>query len=77
MDQEYTLRELSKEEGIELTKDLQEVLKKHDSEMSVTSTITLLKRVPVTKEDGDENKKTTNSEAEESGESDSGEPTQG
>lgn len=38
-------RELTKEEGEALTKDLQEVLKKHNAEMGVISSIQLLKRV--------------------------------
>jgi len=42
---EYTTRELTPEEGQELTKDLQEVLKKHGAEMGVISSIQLLKRV--------------------------------
>lgn len=41
----YSTRELTKEEGEALTKDLQEVLLKHNCEMGVTSTIQLLKRV--------------------------------
>ena len=41
----YDLRELSKDEGDALTKDLQEVLEKHNCEMGVTSAIQLLKRV--------------------------------
>lgn len=48
---EYTTRELTQEEGAELTKDLQDVLKKHNAEMGVVSTIQLLKRVEV-KEEG-------------------------
>ena len=41
----YELKELTKEEGDALTKDLQEVLAKHNCEMGVTSAIQLLKRV--------------------------------
>lgn len=41
----YELKELSKEEGEALTKDLQEVLTKHNCEMGVVSSIQLLKRV--------------------------------
>lgn len=40
----YDLRELTKEEGDALTKDLQDVLAKHGCEMGVTSAIQLLKR---------------------------------
>lgn len=43
---EYTTRELTKEEGNVLTKDLQDVLEKHNAEMGVVSSIQLLKRVP-------------------------------
>jgi len=39
------LRELTKEEGDALTKDLQDVLAKHDAELGVSSSITLMKRV--------------------------------
>lgn len=38
-------RELTKEEGDALTKDLQEVLIKHNCEIGVVSSIQLLKRV--------------------------------
>lgn len=48
----YELRELTKEEATTLTKDMQEVLKKHDAEMQVTSQITLFKRVHPNKEEG-------------------------
>ncbi len=48
--EEYTTRELTKEEGDALTKDLQEVLKKHNAEMGVVSSIQLLKRVEITKD---------------------------
>lgn len=43
---EYTTRELTKEEGDALTKELQEVLERHNAEMSVMSVIQLLKREP-------------------------------
>lgn len=43
MDQ-YTTRELTKEEGDALTKDMQEVLEKHNAEITVVSAIQLLKR---------------------------------
>ena len=46
MEPEYTLEEPTKEEADALTKDLQEVLARHNCEMNVTSTIQLLKRVP-------------------------------
>lgn len=42
--EKYTTRELTKEEGEALTKDMQEVLEKHNAEMSVMSVIQLLKR---------------------------------
>lgn len=45
MSQEYRLEEMSPEEGKALTAELQEVLKKYDAEMGVTSSIQLLKRV--------------------------------
>lgn len=41
----YTTRELTKEEGEALTKDMQAVLEKHGAEMGVTASISLLKRV--------------------------------
>lgn len=44
----FTLAELSREEADALTKDLQEVLAKHNCEMGVKSVIELLKRVPIT-----------------------------
>lgn len=44
--EDYTLEEPSKEESEALTKDLQEVLAKHNCEMGVSSSINLLKRVP-------------------------------
>lgn len=37
-------RELTKEEGEALTKDLQEVLEKHNAELGVVASIQLLKR---------------------------------
>ena len=43
---EHITRELTKEEGDALTKDLQDVLEKHNAEMGVISSIQLLKRVP-------------------------------
>lgn len=46
-EQKYTLQELNKEEADALTKDLQEVLKKHSAEMGVKASIELLKRVPI------------------------------
>lgn len=42
---DYTLEELSKDESEAVTKELQEVLKKYNCEMGVTSTINILKRV--------------------------------
>ena len=42
------LQELTKEEAEALTKDLQEVLAKHNCEMGVKSSIELLKRVEET-----------------------------
>jgi len=44
----YELKELSKEEGEQLTKELQEVLAKYNAEMGVSSSIQLLKRVEIT-----------------------------
>lgn len=41
----YTTRELTKEEGEALTKDMQEVLERHGAEMGVIASIQLLKRV--------------------------------
>lgn len=46
---EYTTRELTQEEGDALSKDLQEVLEKHNAELGVISTIQLLKREEVVK----------------------------
>lgn len=42
---DYELKELTKQEGEALTKDLQDVLAKHGCEMGVVSNIQLLKRV--------------------------------
>lgn len=47
----YTLNELSKEEADQVTKELQEVLAKHDCEMGVTSTINILKRTETPEKD--------------------------
>lgn len=47
---EYHLEEPTIEEHAALTKDLQEVLIKHNAEMGVTSSINLMKRVPNTVE---------------------------
>lgn len=41
----YTTRELTKDEGDALTKDLQAVLEKHGAELGVVSTISLMKRI--------------------------------
>lgn len=45
-----SVRPLTKEELEALTKDLQEVLVKHEAEMGVTSTINLMKVVKTTNE---------------------------
>lgn len=45
--EEYTTRELTKEEGEALTADMKAVLEKHDAELGVVSSIQLLKRVKV------------------------------
>lgn len=45
MEEEYELVPLNVEEGDMLTKDLQEVLAKHNAEMQVKSSIVLFKRV--------------------------------
>lgn len=42
---DYETRELTKEEGDALTKDMQELLQKHSAELGVISSIQLLKRV--------------------------------
>lgn len=47
----HRLEELPPEEGRKLIAELQEVLAKYDAEMSVASSIQLLKRVPVPTED--------------------------
>jgi len=47
MENKYTLKELSKEEGEALTKDMLAVLEKHGCEMGAVASIQLLKRVPV------------------------------
>jgi len=52
MEPQYATRELTKEEAEALTKDLKEVLEKHSAELGVVSSIQLLKRVEVPKEDG-------------------------
>lgn len=41
----YTTRELTKEEGDALTKDLQAVLEKHNAELGIKSVVELLRRV--------------------------------
>lgn len=43
---DYSLEELSKEEGEKLTIELQAVLAKYNAEMGVSSSIQLLRRVP-------------------------------
>lgn len=67
-----TTRELTPEETASLTKDLQEVLIKHNCEMGVTSTINLMKRIdeipsPYTDGDNPENTKETDASSEKSG----------
>lgn len=44
---DYGTVELTKEEGDALTKELQDVLAKHNAEMGVVSSIQLLKRVEI------------------------------
>jgi hypothetical protein len=56
-------RELTQEEGEALTKDLQEVLEKHNAEMQTKTTIELVKRLDDIPENNSEPK------AEESGNS--------
>lgn len=51
MTQKYTLAELTTEEGDAFTKEMTELLEKHNVEVGVKSTIEILKRVEV-KEDG-------------------------
>ncbi len=46
----YTTRELTKEEGEALTKDMQEVLERHNADMGVIASIQLLKREEVKEE---------------------------
>ncbi len=41
----HTTRELTKEEGDALTKDMQAVLEKHGAELGVIASVQLLKRV--------------------------------
>lgn len=48
---EYRLEELTKEEMENLTVELQEVLERYNCDMGVRSSIEILKRVPVTKEE--------------------------
>lgn len=55
--QEYKLAELSLEDAKALTDEMQAVLAKYDAEMSVSSNLHILQRVPLetkeeTKEDG-------------------------
>lgn len=45
MQEEYKTRDLTQEEAEALTNDMKEVLEKHNAEMSVVSTIQLLKRI--------------------------------
>lgn len=52
MDKRYNLVELTSEEAEALTKDIQEVLAKHNCELGVKAAIQLLKRVEI-----DENSK--------------------
>lgn len=54
-------RELTQEEGEALTKDLQEVLVKHNAELGVVSSIQLLKRVE--EEDGEKTEETSETKA--------------
>lgn len=82
----FTTRELTKSEADALTKDLQEVLKKHNCEMGVVSSIQLLKRVelpeegiptPYMESNGENNNKTKekpDSETEEGSDQGSGKP---
>lgn len=51
MEKRFTLVELSKEEGDALTKDLQEVLAKHNCELGVKAAINLMKRVEIDEQD--------------------------
>lgn len=72
MDTKYTLAELTPEEAASLTKDLQEVLIKHNCEMGVTSAINLMKRVdeipsPYLDGDSPKNTKETDTSPEKSG----------
>ncbi len=59
MNDEHTLEQLSKEDEIALTQELQAVLAKYDAEMGVSSHIEILKRVhnsipsPITRDDID------------------------
>ena len=46
-DEPYTLKDLSPEEAKKVTEELQAVLAKYDCDMGVTSTINIMKRVPV------------------------------
>ncbi len=71
-EQEYTLRPLTPEEEEALSKDMQEVLAKHNAELGVRAILTLTKRV--TKDE--ETKSETHSEAEESSTSSGEEPTE-
>lgn len=48
---EYKLAELSPEEGKKLVEELQEVLKKYNAEMSVSSNLHILQRVPIEKKE--------------------------
>lgn len=68
---EYTTRQLTKEEGDALSKEMLELLNKHDAELGVVSSIQILKRVekveegiptPFLTQDG-ENPTTTEEEA--------------
>lgn len=43
---DFTTRELTKEEGEIVSKDLTEILNKHNCEIGVVSSIQILKRVP-------------------------------
>jgi len=57
---DYTTRELTKEEGDELTKDMNALLEKHGAEVGVVASLQFLKREEI--KNGDQNTNTTTEE---------------
>ncbi len=78
MDNQVTTRPLTKEEHDALSKDIMDVLVKHNAELGVQSTITLMKREdvipsPYGNKGEEESEKEPDTKTTESGEGDGGE----